>query len=409
MKRQPAGSKFKVQSSKFTATRRPFILHFALCIFQFALVSAVSAQTLTIKNARIYTVSGTVIERGNVVVENGRIKAVGPNVTAPAGSRVIDGTGKVVMPGIVDANARFGIPGDENEQSLEVTPEVRAVRLFDPYSSEARRALQAGVTSACLNPGSANSVGGLCAVVKLGGAGKPVRDGVAMKAALGQDVSARNGGFRTAGDGLASMYTRRPNSRMGAMWELRHALFQGEASPSLSRVLKNELPLRVHARIENDIRAAMTVAEEFGLKRIIIDDGIEAYKVADILAARGYPVVLGPYTDPQGELAEGSEGALNTAGILAGKGVKVAFGSNGGDATRLLTWAALAVRAGLSKDAAIRALTLSAAQIAGVADRVGSIQAGRDADLLIFNGEPLDVTSRIETVVVNGRVVHEEK
>jgi hypothetical protein len=311
------------------------------------------------------------------------------------------------MPGIVDANARFGMPGDQNEQASEVTPEVRALRLYDAHSPEAKRALQSGVTTACLTPGSANSVGGLCGVVKTAD-GKLVRAAVAMKGALGGDVSARNSGFRSAGE-LVNMYIRRPNSRMGALFELRYALFQGQRSPSLARVLKGELPLRVHARVENDVRAALTVAEEFGLKRVIIDDGTEAYRVADLLAARSFPVVLGPFADPQAELAEGAEGILNSAGLLAGKGVKVAFGSNGGDATRLLAWAALAARAGLSREAALRAVTLSAAEVSGVADRVGSIQPGRDADLLILSGDPLDVTSRIEAVIVNGKVAYEEK
>jgi imidazolonepropionase-like amidohydrolase len=196
---------------------------------------------------------------------------------------------------------------------------------------------------------------------------------------------------------------------MGAVWELRHALFYAGRYPSLARVVKGELPLRVHARVENDIRVAMTIIDEFKLRNVILDDCIEAYKVADLIAAHRLPVVLGPYTDPQAELSEGSEGCLNTAGILAEKGVKVAFGSNGGDASRLLAWAGMAVRAGLNPEAALRAVTLSAAEIAGVGDKVGSIQAGKEADLIILSGDPLDITSKIETVIVNGQVAYASK
>jgi imidazolonepropionase-like amidohydrolase len=213
--------------------------------------------TLAIKNARIITVSGATIERGTIVVENGRIKAVGENPAIPSDARVIDGAGKVVMPGIVDANARFGIPGDDNEQASEVTPEIRATEMFDPFSSEVKRVLQGGVTTACITPGAGNSIGGLCGAVKTARNGHQtiLRDGLAERAALGMDVLRQNSGFRTsASDALTNIYTRRPNSRMGAVWELRHALFDARKSPTLTRVLKGELPLRVHARVENALR-----------------------------------------------------------------------------------------------------------------------------------------------------------
>jgi imidazolonepropionase-like amidohydrolase len=370
------------------------------------------AQSLCIRNARIYTVSNGVVERGTILVESGKIKAVGKDLSAPSDARVIDAGGRIVMPGIVDANARFGMGGDSNEQASEVTADVRAIHFFDPYAKETRRALQGGVTTACLTPGSANAIGGLCSVVKTvsGSRGVGLRDAVAQRAALGNDVSARNGGFRGAGgEGLTNIFTRRPNSRMGAVWELRNALYEGRRSPSLQRVLKGDLPLRVHARAENDIRVALTIAEEFKLRRIILDDCIEAYKIPALIAARKFPVVLGPFYDAQGDVPEAAEGCLNTAGILSAAGVQIAFGSNGGDPGSLLVWAALARRAGLSPEAALRAITLNAAEISGVGDRVGSIQPGKDADLLILSGDPLDLTTRIETVIVNGQVAYEAK
>jgi imidazolonepropionase-like amidohydrolase len=367
------------------------------------------AQSVCITNARIYTVSGSVIERGTIVVESGRIKAVGKDFAIPSDARVIDARGKCVMPGIVDANARFGISGDDNEQGSESTPDVRASNLYDPFSAETKRALQGGVTSACLTPGTSNSIGGLCSVVKTYG-GTTVRDAIAERAALGNDVSARNTGFRGAsGESLASIYTRRPNSRMGAVWELRYSLFEARRSPSMSRVVKGSLPLRIHARAENDIRVALTIADEFKLRRVILDDCVEAYKIPELIASHKMPVVLGPFYDAQGDLPEATEGCLNTAGILSNAGVKVALGSNGGDPAGLLTWAALAARGGMSAEAALRLLSLNAAEIVGVGDRIGSIQAGKDADLLILSGEPLDITSRVETVIVNGSVVHESK
>lgn len=389
-----------------------FAVHALLGAIALAAAPGTQAQSLAIKNAKIITVSGATIEHGTVVVESGKIKAVGENIPIPSDARVIDGTGKVVMPGIVDANARFGMPGDDNEQASEVTPNVRALTLFDPFSPEVKRALQSGVTTACVTPGSQNSVGGICGATKTArtGHGKNLKDGLAEKSALGMDVFSRNSGFRTSGgDSLSNIYTRRPNSRMGTVWELRHALYQSKKSPEMTKVIKGELPLRMHARVENDIRVALTIADEFKLKNVVLEDAIEAYKIPDLIAAHKFSVILGPFTDPDGEQAEGADACLNTAGILASKGVKVAFGSNGGDPSKLLFWAAMAAKAGLSRENAIKAVTQNAATVAGIGDRVGSIQAGKDGDFVILSGDPLDITSKIETVIINGVVTHEGK
>jgi imidazolonepropionase-like amidohydrolase len=368
-----------------------------------------SAETLLLRNARVYTVSHGVLDKADVLIQDGRIAAVSPNVSVPTGTRILDLAGKVIMPGIVDANARFGMAA-ANEQSAEVTLGVRAAQLADPRSPEFRRALQGGVTTACLNPGPANVIGGVSATVRTAGPNlkaMTMRDAVALRAALGADTYAGNSGFRGGGgDALASIYLRRPNSRMAAVWELRKVLSEADRSPVLRQVIAGTLPLRVHARTENDIRAFFNVMDEFQLRRVILDDAVEAYKVADQLAARKVPVVLGPFGDPQTVSPEGANAALNAAGLLAAKGVPIAFGSNGGDPADLRIWACLAARNGLAEDAALRAITLGAAEIAGVAKRVGSIEPGKEANLLVLSGDPLQLTSRIETVILRGQVVH---
>lgn len=414
-----------IQSDGVQLRRHPRLVTGHWLLVTLLIAHVTFADTLALRNAKIYTVSGGVIEGGTVLMENGKIKAVGQNVAVPSDATVIDATGKVVMPGIVDANARFGVRGMSNEQAAEITPQVRACCFIDPRSPDFKRVVQSGVTTACITPGAANVVGGLCAVVKTSGGNLKditLKDAVAVRASLGVDAYSGNSGFRTfgGGDALANIYARRPNSRMATVWELRKALFQAQPkingqwsmvngqkpSKPLTLVLRGDLPLRLHARIENDIRVALTIAEEFKLPRVILDEADEAYKVADEIAARKIPVVLEPFSDPQYSSPEGAELCLNTAGILADKGVQIAFGSNGGDATQLLTWAAFAVRNGLKPDIALRAVTLNAAEIIGVADRVGSLEVGKDADLLILNGDPLDVTTRIEKVIVNGKVVH---
>lgn len=368
-----------------------------------------SPVRIAIRNARIVPVQGEVIENGTILIEEGKIKAIGKNVAIPSGATVIDGTGKVVIPGLVDANAHFGLRETSNERAAEVTPQIHVLQLVNPHSPDFKRALQSGITSICLTPGSLNVVGGLCAVVKPTGEEIDrmlVRDSVAERAALGSDTFENNDAFLNAPANLATIYLRRPNTRMGAVWELRHALDQPEKYPAMALVRSGSLPLRVHARVENDIRAALTIAQEFKLSHIVLDDCSEGFRVADLLAERHVSVVLGPFFDPQAFAPERAETSLSTAAMLSSKGVPVAFGSNDGDETQLLAWAAMAVRDGMTPEAALKAITLNAAEVAGVADRVGSLAPGKDADLLILNGDPLELTSHIERVFINGQVVY---
>jgi imidazolonepropionase-like amidohydrolase len=377
----------------------------------FTLPAPVLAQQIAIRNVRVLPVKGEAIPDGVVLIEKGKIKAVGSRLAIPSGATVIDGNGGTLMPGLVDANAHFGLRGAASEQASEVTPQIDAKALAAPRSGDYQRALSYGVTSVCLTPGSANVVGGECAVLKTAGGSLRrmlLRDKVAVRAALGLDTSSGNGGFRTGPGDLTSIFLRRPNSRMAAVWELRNALDKADASAALSAVRHGRAPLRISARIENDIRAALAVADEFQLPRLTLDDGCEAYAVGDQLAARHVSVVLGPLTDPQAGAPEGAAATLNTAGILADKGISVAFGSNSNDPAPLLHWAALAVKYGMKPEAALRAVTLTAAEICGVSDRVGSIEVGKDADLVLLSGDPLEIASRVEKVLVNGQVVYRE-
>lgn len=374
-----------------------------------ASIGSAQAQRFAIRNARIVPVQGAVIENGTILIENGKIKALGKSIPIPAGTTIIDGTGKVVMPGLVDANAHYGTRDTANEQTTEVTPQIHVLQMVNPCSGDFKRALQSGVTTLCLTPGSLNVVGGLCGAVKTTGGDLDrmlVRDSVAERAALGSDTFAGNGGFLNASGDLSTLYLRRPNSRMGAVWEMRHALDQPKKYPALAAVRSGALVFRVQARVENDIRAALTIAQEFKIPRLVIDDCVEGFRIADLLAERHVSVVLGPFSDPQGFGPERAETSLSTAALLSSKGIPVAFGSNDGDPTQLLAWAAMAVRNGMTPDAALKAVTLNAAEISGVADRVGSLAPGKDADLLLLSGDPLELTTHIERVFVNGQVVY---
>jgi imidazolonepropionase-like amidohydrolase len=371
---------------------------------------ASNSVVVAIRNARIITISGPEIAFGTVLIIDGKIKAVGASVAIPPGATVIDASGKVVMPGLVDANARFGLHTSGNEKSSEITPQMHVLQQINPRSPEIRRALQSGVTTACVTPGSENVVGGICGVIKTSGDSLKqmlVRDDDAELAALGEDTFNGNGAFLRAGAaGLDSIYLRRPNTRMGAVFELRHALDQPEKYPAMARVRAGTLTLRVNARVENDIRAAITIADEFKVPHLVIDDCIEGYRDIDVLAGHHIPVVLGPFSDPQAFAPERTAASLNCAGLLSAAGVQVAFGTNGGDETQLRMSAILAVRSGMSADLALKAITQTAADISGVGDRVGSLQAGKDADILILDGDPLEMTTSIEKVLINGQVVY---
>jgi hypothetical protein len=295
-------------------------------------------------------------------------------------------------------------PGPEPRSRVDILSQAA------PRSGDFQRALSYGITSACLTPGSANVVGGRCAVMKTAGKSLQrmvLRDDVGVRAALGYDTASGNGGFfRASPDSLANIYLRRPNSRMAAVWELRNALDKAAKSPVLAAVRQGKTPLRISARIENDIRAALTITDEFRIPHVTIDEGTEAYKVADLLAARNVSVVFGPIADPQSNGPEGAGPILNAPGLLAARGVTIAFGSNADDPAPLLHWAALAVKYGLNAESALRALTQDAAEICSVGDRIGTIEVGKDADLLVLSGDPLELTTHIEKVLVNGQVVY---
>jgi imidazolonepropionase-like amidohydrolase len=366
---------------------------------------------LALTGLRIIPVSGPEIASGTILIENGVIKAVGASVAIPAGYTTLSMPGRVAVPGFVDANSRIGLGSTENEQYAEVTPNIQILNQYRPTGADVRRALQCGTTTACLTPGSANIIGGRCTVVKTAGesAGDAaLRKDVAVRAALGEDTFSGNAGFRSAGANLTNIYLRRPNSKMAAVFELRYALAKATRYPILKSVIQGQTPLRVHARAANDIRAAVTIADEFSVRHLVIDDGVEAAQTAELLASHHVPVVLGPFSDPQTNAPERTSALFNTAGLLAKAGVKVAFGTGGGDETMLRTAAMMAVHGGMMPDLALKAITSAAAEVAGVADRVGTLVAGKDADILILNGEPLDPTAHIEKVLVNGRVVFSE-
>jgi len=380
------------------------------------------AEVTAVKAGRILTISGEPITDGVILIEDGKIADIGTGIEIPENATVIDAGKSVVMPGFVDASAVQPVRGDLNEQSSEITPTLRISDALDPQSKVIKRVVQTGVTTLFISPGRQNVISGLGVVVKPTGnipQQMIIKDEAALTVVMDMDPTQGNRIPRR--EPAVNFYYRRPGTRMAIIWMLRKSFFdaqqQADTEPIsdpnlaiLSEVLKDEIPIHVNARRAIVIRAALKVADEYGLK-LIFQECTEGYRVAEQLAERKIPVVLGPfyyYPGSIGQYREGRQVNWNNAGILAEVGVKVALGSGGQpDTIDILTAATFAVRHGMDRDEALKAITITPAEILGVAERVGSLEKGKDADIVVLSGDPLDVTTRVEKVILNGKTVYQ--
>jgi len=386
---------------------------------------------IAITRGTLYTITQGIVEEGSLLVENGKIAALGTNIPIPEGAQVIEARGKVVMPGLIDAHCHTGVfadgvgspHSDGNEMTDPITPHVRALDALHPEDLAWADLRAAGVTTVLTGPGSGNVIGGQSICVKT--AGKTVAEmtllqPAGMKMALGENPK------RVYGD-----QKKTPSTRMGNAAILRQALVEAqnyltkweryeakrergeEAEPpernlkweALGKVLGRELKARIHCHRADDILTAIRIAEEFDLD-ITIEHGTEGYKIADILARKSIPCVVGPilFSRTKYELREMTP---RNPGLLAKAGVKVAIQTDEMSAVKYLPInAALAVREGMPEEEALKTITINAAEIIGVADRVGSLEVGKDADVVIFSGHPFDYRTVAEVVIINGEVAY---
>lgn len=392
----------------------------------FALVAAaiaalptaeVDAQVMVVKARTIHIGNGKVVEDGAILVKDGKIAVVGPSIPIPRNAVIHDAGDAVVTPGFIDADAATGLRR-ANEESEEVIPSFDAIEGLDTRHSGFKARLRNGITAAWVGPGGRSVIGGTGAVIKTTG-GAPeevlVRERSGMRAVTSREAAAGN--RATSGSATTMMYHRRPATRMGIVFMLREALYahkNGTAAPrdtaAMKPVLAGETPLRVLARSAVDIRTALRVKREFGdvKLRVVLDDATEAHAVLDQIKANGAAVVLGPfYFYPRSgyEISEGYNHALDNAAVCHRAGIPMAFRTGG--RAKPAEWRAeigMLVRYGLPHAAAIRGLTLGAAEILGVQDRLGSIESGKDADLVVWDGDPLSPGTKALAVMVGGRV-----
>jgi len=407
-----------------TLARRSLTLQALLCG---ALLAPISAQdsTVVLRGATVLSSAADPIPDGTVIMAGGRIQAVGgSDLGVPVGAVVVDAKGMFVTPGLIDAGAQMGLSDtDANEQGDEVTPHMRVLDALDRDDPRFAKARSRGVTTVHVTPGNRNVIGGLGAVVKTWGtsiADMLVKDGVGLRMTMGSEPSSGNRAIR--GGMPNSMYSRRPTTRMGVIWAVRKAFYDAKdyqqrtidpdnSTPPdagmevLVEALTGKVLVHTTARAEQDIRTALRLAEEFGY-RPVLDEPVEAWRVADEIAEAGVSVLFGAPSAAQVAGSGGRDGAevrWNTLNMLAERGVPFAIhtGTNNA-ALSLIDEAMFAVRNGLSQSAALDAITIVPAVILGVSDRVGSLEVGKDADVVLWTGHPLDPSSAVKSVYVGG-------
>ncbi|WP_299517875.1 amidohydrolase [uncultured Serinicoccus sp.] len=382
--------------------------------------------SLAIVGARVVPVEGEVIEDGTVVVREGRIAALGPRdlVDVPEDVEVVEAAGSWLLPGLVDAHVHLGVweegegwAGlDGNETTDPVMAAARAIDAINPREQGFDDALGAGVTTVNVNPGSANPIGGQAVALKTYGRyvdEMVLRNPSGIKAALGENPK------RVYGE-----QKKTPATRLGVALVLRKAFaaarsYQAKVaaagdtpveadlvSEALVKVLEREIPWRQHCHRADDIATAIRLAEEFGY-RLVLDHGTEAYLVADLVAERDIPVLYGPMIVSRSKV-EVRHRSPKAPGILDRAGVQVSIITDHPvvPIDHLITQVALAVREGMDRDAALRAVTVNPARVLGVEDRVGSLVVGKDADLALWSGDWLDLQSRVLRTWIDGVEVY---
>lgn len=377
-------------------------------------------------NARIETVSQGTIEDGVLLVEGSTISAVGSDVTIPPDAEIIDAEGCFITPGLIDAHTHIGafeqgIPEsftDGNEMTAPVTPQLRILDSFTPQDTAFQDALSGGVTCVQTLPGSANVIGGQGAIIKTNGA---IADEMvilapsSMKAALGENPI-----------GVYKEKKVLPTTRMGNAACMRDAFIktrnyiekEAEASEkdtfherdltweSLVPVLEGEVPLSIHAHRADDIATAIRICEEFGVK-YTIEHCTEGHIIAEYLGKKQVRAAVGPTMSSRPKL-ELKNKSWETMKRLLDAGCHVCMITDHPviPIEHLSLCASLAFRAGLSREDALKCITLYAAEHLGIEDRVGSIEKGKDADLVMWDGDPLDSRSSVVMTLINGDVVY---
>ncbi len=452
---------------KMSAIKR--FIYFSLFVLCVVSVVSAGAEMLAIHAGRIITVSGDEIENGVVLVENGKIKAVGVanEILIPGDAQKIDASNKTIIPGLIDSQSRLFLMDSElNQRSGAV--EYNILDAIDSFSDDYKQVLAQGVTSVCVVPVSPSPIAGTAAVLKLNGERSPAKMLLKGNVALKVSIGLSSGSVSSSLMRLEQYASLRETfiaakSYLKRLEKYEHQVAEYEkkkkeakekeakkkaedkkedkpqpdkpAKPAkpepelkrpkkfpenatyelLVKVLRRKIPLRVEAHRVDDIRHALRLAQEYDFS-LILDKCTQGHLVADEISKhkRNVGVIAGPVTTSLVNMPtlEYVDHDSASAGIMSRKGIQVAIGTSARDGTGskfLLPSAAMAVAGGMDADMALRAVTLTAAEILGVADRVGSIDVGKDADIVVLSGGPLESFTQVEMVLIQGKKVYERK
>lgn len=409
---------------------KTFLILILSLIFLAPVNTLLAAGNLLIKNAIVMPVTAPPIYGADVLIINGIIKQIGPNLTPPPGTRVIDASGKYLIPGIIDTHTHLGLSGT-NEGTDAITPEVDMADVINPDDPAIFTALTGGVTMVHTMHGSANVIGGRNVVLKLKW-GQPSEKLVVkeawptLKFALGENVKQSN---RTLLPGRPQRY---PATRMGAnaiirrellrardymaAWERYEKLKNSKNPPpgllppkkdlrleTLADLLRGKLYARCHAYVATEMVEFLRLAKEFGFKIAAFEHAWEAYKITDELLEAG--VGISVFIDSWAYKMEAAEGIAYNAAYCTQRGILVSINSDSSERVRrLFNEAGKAVKYGLTPDEALKMITINAAKQLGVDHLVGSIEAGKQADLALFENHPMSAYARCEMTIIEGDV-----
>ncbi|WP_223691553.1 amidohydrolase [Leifsonia poae] len=377
---------------------------------------------VAVRGGRVFTGLGATFDGGTVLLDGPRILAVGDRIEPPAGATIVDAGGCWVTPGLIDAHSHVGVHEEANgwagaDGSELSGPNMAGIRALDAITIDDigfEDAVTGGVTATVVKPGSGNPIGGVSAALKTWGGStvdqQVISPAVGVKSALGENPKQVYGERKQL-----------PSTRMGVAFVIRQALldarhYAGSTEPekridltleALGAALRGELLWDQHAHRHDDIATAIRLADEFGL-RLVINHGTEADRVAPLLAERDIPVIFGPMLTTRSKVEVRNAGPA-TVVALDRAGVRVALTTDHPvfPIGQLRLQAATAVRSGLPWSTALAAVTSQAARIIGLDGRIGAIAAGLDADLVLWSGDPFEISSRAELVYIDGRVVAE--
>ncbi|MFC7373616.1 amidohydrolase [Fictibacillus iocasae] len=368
------------------------------------------------KGAKVYPITSAVMESGDVLIHDGKIEEIAQSIEPSSEMEVIDCKGLHLLPGLIDVHTHLGLydegtgwAGNDANETFEVlTPHIRAIDGCHPLDIAFRDAIKYGITTAHIMPGSANVIGGTTSVIKTHGVDirkMLIKETAGLKIALGENPKRIHSGS-----------SNNSITRMGIMGMLREAFYQARSTPSQSDLrvapivaaLRREIPVRIHAHRADDILSAVRFAEEFNLD-FRIEHCTEGHLVAEELAPLNLQVSVGPTITRKSKI-ELKNKTWETCRILSENNVEISITTDHPytPIQYLNVCAALAVREGLNEEKALQAITINPAKNLGVADRVGSIEIGKDADFSIWNDHPFHFSSKPVMTLINGQIIYKK-